>query len=109
MKHPTDSSHCYQPSEFIGKSRVETIRAIHAGQRCLTPEIAAAVAGHAMDSALTPPGAAYGRGIHILFASMVPVWRCQRLAHGWLMSVITPLIAVIAAGRRGFNKLALSI
>jgi DNA-binding NarL/FixJ family response regulator len=39
---------------LLRKELLETIRAVHAGERRLPPEIAAEIAEHAMDSALTP-------------------------------------------------------
>ncbi len=39
---------------LLRKELLDTIRAVHAGQRRLPPEIAAEVAEHATDSALTP-------------------------------------------------------
>jgi DNA-binding NarL/FixJ family response regulator len=39
---------------LLRKELLETIRAVHAGQRRLPPEIAAEIAEHATDSALTP-------------------------------------------------------
>jgi DNA-binding NarL/FixJ family response regulator len=39
---------------LLRKELLETIRAVHAGQKCLPPEIAAEVAEHATDDALTP-------------------------------------------------------
>jgi DNA-binding NarL/FixJ family response regulator len=39
---------------LLRKELLETIRAVHGGQKRLTPEIAAEIAQHAMDSALTP-------------------------------------------------------
>jgi DNA-binding NarL/FixJ family response regulator len=38
----------------LRKELLETIRAVHAGQKRLTPEIAAEIAEHATDDALTP-------------------------------------------------------
>jgi DNA-binding NarL/FixJ family response regulator len=39
---------------LLRKELLETIRAVHGGQKRLTPEIAVGIAQHAMDSALTP-------------------------------------------------------
>ena len=39
---------------LLRKELLETIRAVHRGQKRLTPEIAAEIAEHAMDTALTP-------------------------------------------------------
>jgi len=39
---------------LLRKELVETIRAVHAGQKRLTPEVAAEIAEHATDEALTP-------------------------------------------------------
>ena len=39
---------------LLRKELLETIRAVHGGQKRLTPEIAAEIAQHAMDTALTP-------------------------------------------------------
>jgi DNA-binding NarL/FixJ family response regulator len=39
---------------LLRKELIETIRAVHAGQKRLAPEIAAEIAEHAMDGGLTP-------------------------------------------------------
>jgi DNA-binding NarL/FixJ family response regulator len=39
---------------LLRKELLETIRAVHGGQKRLTPEIAAEIAQHAMDTGLTP-------------------------------------------------------
>jgi len=39
---------------LLRKELLETIRAVHGGQKRLTPEIAAEIAQHSMDTALTP-------------------------------------------------------
>jgi DNA-binding NarL/FixJ family response regulator len=39
---------------MLRKELLETIRAVHAGQKRLSSEVAAEIAGHAMDDALTP-------------------------------------------------------
>ena len=39
---------------LLRKELIETIRAVHAGQKRLAPEIAAEIAEHAIDGALTP-------------------------------------------------------
>jgi len=39
---------------LLRKELLETIRAVHGGQKRLTPELAAEIAEHAMDTALTP-------------------------------------------------------
>lgn len=39
---------------LLRKELLDTIRAVYAGQKRLTPELAAEIAEHAMDSALTP-------------------------------------------------------
>jgi len=39
---------------LLRKELIETIRAVHAGQKRLAPEIAAEIAEHAIDSGLTP-------------------------------------------------------
>jgi DNA-binding NarL/FixJ family response regulator len=39
---------------LLRKELLDTIRAVHAGQKRLSPEIAAEIAEHAMDAALTP-------------------------------------------------------
>lgn len=39
---------------LLRKELIEIIRAVHAGQKRLTPEVAAEIAEHAMDDALTP-------------------------------------------------------
>jgi len=47
-------AHGYLLKGSLRKELLETIRAVHGGQKRLTPEIAAELAEHAMDSALTP-------------------------------------------------------
>lgn len=37
----------------VHKELLETIRAVHAGHKCIPPDIAAELAGHATDDALT--------------------------------------------------------
>jgi DNA-binding NarL/FixJ family response regulator len=39
---------------LLRKELIETIRAVHAGQKRLTPEVAAQIAEHALDEGLTP-------------------------------------------------------
>jgi DNA-binding NarL/FixJ family response regulator len=39
---------------LLRKELIETTRAVYAGQRCLTPEVAAELAEHATDDDLTP-------------------------------------------------------
>ena len=39
---------------MLRKERLETIRAVHAGQKRLSSEVAATIAEHATDSALSP-------------------------------------------------------
>lgn len=46
----------YLLKSSLRKDLLETIRAVHAGQKRLTPEIAAAIAEHATDDHLTAPG-----------------------------------------------------
>ncbi len=44
----------YLLKDMLRKELLDTIRAVHAGQKRLSPEIAAEIAEHAADSALTP-------------------------------------------------------
>jgi DNA-binding NarL/FixJ family response regulator len=44
----------YLLKDLLRKELLETIRAVHGGQKRLSPEIAAAIAEHAIDTGLTP-------------------------------------------------------
>lgn len=44
----------YLLKDMLRKELLETIRAVHAGQRRLSPEVAAGIAEHSSDGALTP-------------------------------------------------------
>lgn len=44
----------YLLKDLLRKELLDTIRAVHAGQRRLSPEVAAEIAEHATDEALTP-------------------------------------------------------
>ena len=44
----------YLLKDMLRKELLETIRAVHAGQKRLSPEVAAEIAEHATDDALTP-------------------------------------------------------
>ncbi len=46
--------HGYLLKGLLRKELLETIRAVHAGQKRLTPEVAAGIAEHALDSGLSP-------------------------------------------------------
>jgi DNA-binding NarL/FixJ family response regulator len=45
----------YMLKSLVGKELVDTIRAVHAGRKTLSPEVTFALAAHATDEALTPP------------------------------------------------------
>jgi len=47
-------AHAYLLKGLLRKELLETIRAVHAGQKRVSPEIAAEIAEHATDDALTP-------------------------------------------------------
>jgi len=47
-------AHGYLLKGLLRKELLETIRAVHGGRKRLSPEIAAEIAEHAMDTALTP-------------------------------------------------------
>jgi DNA-binding NarL/FixJ family response regulator len=47
-------AHGYLLKGLLRKELLETIRAVHSGRKRMSPEIAAEIAEHAMDTALTP-------------------------------------------------------
>jgi DNA-binding NarL/FixJ family response regulator len=47
-------AHGYLLKGLLRKELLDTIRAVHSGRKRMSPEIAAEIAEHAMDSALTP-------------------------------------------------------
>jgi DNA-binding NarL/FixJ family response regulator len=88
MRAMKAGARAYLLKGLLRKELIETIRAVHAGQRRMAPEIAAEVAEHATDSALT------AREVDVL----------RLIAHGNANKEIAALLSISEETVKGYVK-----